>query len=344
MSRAFHGCVQLTRPALRRLDPQALDQVDLAGGLAVLEAARRVDAPHELPLTARAWTVDLTLGWDGEPTTAYVHRDARGRAVGLLEVHLPERENRHVAAVDVTVHPAARRQGLGRALLQAGLDEARAAGRSTVWVEGYDTESSRAFAARLGLPPGVVSVNRRQALHDVDLEGVAAVVAEAAGHATDYELFRLTGPVPPELMDPMVLLVAAINDAPMDDLEFEDEVFSPERLRAFDAAQLARGGRLYRVVARHRTTGVLAGHTIVAVDEDRPWHAAQLDTSVLADHRGHRLGLLLKGTMLQWLAKAEPQLLEVDTWNAASNAHMIAVNERLGYQVVATATCYQTHV
>ena len=82
----------------------------------------------------------------------------------------------------------------------------------------------------------------------------------------------------------------------------------------------------------------------LAVEEDRPWHAHQLDTSVLAEHRGHRLGLLLKGSMVHWLAEAEPQLLEVDTWNAASNAHMIAVNDRLGYQVVATATCYQTHV
>jgi GNAT superfamily N-acetyltransferase len=341
---AFHGGVQLTRPALRRLDPQALDQVDLAGGLAVYEAARRVDSPHTMPRTARAWLSDLVRGWDGEPSTYYVQRDERRRAVGMLEVYLPERDNRHVAMLEVTVHPAVRRQGLGRALLQVGLDEARDAARSTVWVEGYDNEGSRAFAAELGLTPAITSVNRRQVLHDVDLEDVASVVADAAAHAADYELLRLTGPVPAELMDQMVVLVAAINDAPMDDLEFEDEVFSPERLRAFDTAQLARGGRLYRLVARHRATGVLAGHTVVAVDEDRPWHASQLDTSVLAEHRGHRLGLLLKGTMVQWLADAEPQLLELDTWNAASNTHMIAVNERLGYQVVATATGYQTHV
>ena len=336
--------MQLTRPALRRLDPQALDPADLAGGLAVLEAARRVDAPHRLPLTARTWTVDLTQGWDGEPTTVYVQRDERGRAVGVLDIYLPERDNRHVAMVDVTVHPAVRRQGLGRALLEAGLDQARAASRGTVWVEGFDNEQSRGFAARHGLAPAIGSVNRRQVLHDVDLDDVRSVVDDAAGHATDYELLPMTGPVPDEIMEQMVVLVAAINDAPVDGLEFEDEVFSPERLRAFDAAQHAKGCRLYRLVARHRATGVLAGHTIVAVEDDRPWHAHQLDTSVLAEHRGHRLGLLLKGSMVQWLAEAEPQLLEVDTWNAASNAHMIAVNDRLGYQVVATATCYQTHV
>ncbi|HET9946282.1 MAG TPA: GNAT family N-acetyltransferase [Actinomycetes bacterium] len=336
--------MQLTRPALRRLDPLDLDPADLAGGLAVLEAARRVDAPHTLPLTARVWTVDLTDGWDGEPSTVYLHRDNRGRAVAVLEVYLPHRDNRHVAEVYVSVDPAVRRQGLGRALFQVGLDQARAAGRTAVWAEGFDTDASRGFAAHLGLQKAITSVNRRQVMHDVDLDDVAGVVTDATAHARDYELLRLTGPVPDDLMDQMVVLVASINDAPMDDLEFEDEVFSPERLRSFDSALVAKGGRLYRLVARHRATGVLAGHTIVAVDEDRPWHGGQLDTSVLAEHRGHRLGLLLKGTMVQWLAEAEPQLLEVDTWNAASNAHMIAVNDRLGYQVVATATCYQTHI
>ncbi len=39
--------------------------------------------------------------------------------------------------------------------------------------------------------------------------------------------------------------------------------------------------------------------------------------------------------MLGWLRESEPQLHRLDTWNAASNAHMIEINETLGYQVVA---------
>jgi hypothetical protein len=38
--------------------------------------------------------------------------------------------------------------------------------------------------------------------------------------------------------------------------------------------------------------------------------------------------------MVDWLAEAEPQLKFVATGNAADNAHMIAVNEQLGYRVV----------
>jgi RimJ/RimL family protein N-acetyltransferase len=53
------------------------------------------------------------------------------------------------------------------------------------------------------------------------------------------------------------------------------------------------------------------------------------------EHRGHRLGLFLKIAMLRWLAEQEPQLRYLETWNAASNAHMIRVNEILGYQHIA---------
>ncbi|HEU4910767.1 MAG TPA: GNAT family N-acetyltransferase, partial [Actinomycetes bacterium] len=112
----------------------------------------------------------------------------------------------------------------------------------------------------------------------------------------------------------------------------------------FEAAQLAHGRRMRQLVARHKESGVLAGHTVVGVESDRPWYGDQFDTSVLREHRGHRLGLLLKIGMLRWLAEVEPQLRMIDTWNAGSNEHMIAVNEALGYEVVATATEYQRHL
>jgi hypothetical protein len=38
--------------------------------------------------------------------------------------------------------------------------------------------------------------------------------------------------------------------------------------------------------------------------------------------------------MLELLASAEPQLEYIETGNAASNEHMIAINEQLAYRVV----------
>jgi hypothetical protein len=136
-------------------------------------------------------------------------------------------------------------------------------------------------------------------------------------------------------------MVASINDAPLDDLDIEDEVFPPQRIRDYETACLARGRRIYRLLARHRETGALAGHTVVAVDRERPAIGYQHDTSVLREHRGHRLGLLLKSGMNLWLREAEPQLETVDTWNAESNRHMISVNEALGYRWMGRGLEYQ---
>jgi predicted component of type VI protein secretion system len=60
----------------------------------------------------------------------------------------------------------------------------------------------------------------------------------------------------------------------------------------------------------------------------------QEDTSVVDDHRGHRLGLRLKIEMLRWIADERPEVRATETWNSVENHHMLAVNELLGTRVV----------
>ena len=50
-------------------------------------------------------------------------------------------------------------------------------------------------------------------------------------------------------------------------------------------------------------------------------------------HRGHRLGLLVKIAMLDLLAAHQPAVRHIETGNAGGNAHMIAINEQLGFTV-----------
>jgi RimJ/RimL family protein N-acetyltransferase len=200
------------------------------------------------------------------------------------------------------------------------------------------------FLKAMGLDPVLEEVFRRQDLLGLDWSRLDRAAGQALPRAAGYEFLRLPSPVPDELLPAVVGLTAAINDAPTEDLDFEDEVFSPERIRAYETAQAAHGRRVYRVVARERGPGELAGHTVVAVEGEQPWLAWQHDTSVARAHRGHRLGLLVKIEMLRWLRETEPQLRVLDTGNAASNAHMIGVNETLGYQVVARSVEWQAHL
>ena len=83
---------------------------------------------------------------------------------------------------------------------------------------------------------------------------------------------------------------------------------------------------------------------MVVVDEETPTLAHQHDTAVMGSHRGHRLGLLLKAELMSWLSEAEPQIESIDTWNAESNDHMIAVNEALGYRVLGRMLQFQRDV
>ena len=324
------------------LDREHLDDRDVAGAVALHEAARLVDSPHQLVgPTVFSYGTFLRNGWDGDPPNAALARDDKGRVVGVLQVTLPHWDNTHLGSVDVTVDPLARRQGIGRRLFEAGVDRVRAEGRRLVLTDCWADSPGVEFAEAMGLERASVGVQRRQDLRALDWPLLDAEYAAAESRAGGYELVRIAGPTPEDMLADVATMTAAINDAPIDDLEIEDEVFTPERIRTFEAAQLAAKDRIYRVIARERETGVLGGHTMVGVDAEHPGYAGQYDTSVLRAHRGHRLGRLLKIAMLQWLADEEPQLRKLDTWNAASNAHMIEVNEMLGYQIVATGIEWQ---
>ena len=45
--------------------------------------------------------------------------------------------------------------------------------------------------------------------------------------------------------------------------------------------------------------------------------------------------------MMRWLADVESAVEQVITWNAASHAHKVTVNERLGYRVMGRELDFQ---
>lgn len=77
----------------------------------------------------------------------------------------------------------------------------------------------------------------------------------------------------------------------------------------------------------------MAALTQVWIDPAIPEWGFQGLTAVTREHRGHRLGLLTKTAMLDVVMRTEPQIKRLETWNAAANAYMIAVNETLGYRI-----------
>jgi len=105
---------------------------------------------------------------------------------------------------------------------------------------------------------------------------------------------------------------------------------------------MAADGRLtMTVAARHEPTGRLVGFSELSLPGNRSRSVQQLDTLVLAEHRGHRLGMLLKVANLRALQMGGSIPSQVHTFNAEENRHMLDVNEAIGFRPVGHAGCWR---
>jgi GNAT superfamily N-acetyltransferase len=326
---------------LVRVEPD--DDVRVRAATALLETARRTDDPQAIDVRAREIRNDLRYGYDLNPPQLFALEPA-GPAdpVGLLKVHAPVHDNRNLLLGEITVAPQCRRQGHGRRLMAGLVALAGQRGRSTLWAgAAQDDPAGPAFLLGQGFAAASHDARRHQVLARVDWAEIDRLEALAAERTGDYALGRLRPPHDDPVLQALVEVTAAINDAPMGTLDYEEEVFDLSRLRDAQTAWQLRGSDVYRVVARHRGTDAIAGHSYLVIDPEQPEVAYQGDTAVARSHRGHRLGLALKIAMLRWLAEAAPQVALVETWNNVDNTFMIGVNEALGYRLSRTFTTYQ---
>ena len=309
----------------------------------LLNTASAVDDPDGIPLDVPTYRGQIRYGWDLNPGQRLLFVPAGERApVGLLGVEMPIRDNLNLAWIELTILPGRRREGLGSELVAEAVRRTREAGRTTIWAGGpEDAPYTAGFLEHHGFHYASHDARRRQLLADVDRAELERLRLDALAAAEDYELERLVPPQPEELLAEIAVVAEAINDAPMGELTFEREVMDLQRMHDQEEARVGRGERHYRVVARHRATGELAGHTVMGVHPSRPRWGEQGDTAVARQHRGHRLGLLLKLDMLRWLEQVEPQLEEIETWNQADNDPMIRVNEVLGYRLNRVFATYE---
>jgi GNAT superfamily N-acetyltransferase len=326
------------------LRPDALDASTADALAALRNRAQAVDAPHMVDVSGQALRLRLLHGWDEEGTERMLlAHDGAGRLLGCVEVETPRQENLDLVWFDLRVDPPARHGGVGTALLGAVAEVAVEVGRGLLMTGAWHGSPGVTFLKAHGFAQASVAAQRRLYPQRLPRDGDTEMLERARGASSDYELRRIAGPLPDDMLEPMLGAVDAINDAPLDDLWLEDDTFSVDRLRRYDAAQKAQRQRLYRIVAM-AADGTPAGHTVVAVDGLRPHLAEQHDTTVRPAHRGHRLGLRLKLEMLEWLRAAEPGLTHIDTWNQESNTHMIAVNDAIGCTVVGREAYFQRHL
>jgi GNAT superfamily N-acetyltransferase len=318
------------------------DQRDLEGYFEVGAAAQAADIPDFPPLTLRE-----VIGSLRHPNRASErhHFLARldGRPAGLLDVGFPLRDNTHVGHVDLVVHPELRRRGIGARLYGTAVALIRERGRK-VLMSNYVASlpggpvrdpGHAAFAAAMGTTPALPEVRRRVDLDTVDSADWSRRLADAQLRAAGYTTRSWAGEVPDDLVDEVARLEGRMNvDAPIGDLQLEQERYDAQRIRENEEVLRLRGQRHYHVAVTHDATGTVAAWTMLAFSPDATAHAWQQTTIVDPDHRGHRLGTLVKIENVRFTQSHEPALRYIDTWNAASNGPMIAINEALGFRAV----------
>ena len=290
------------------------------------------------------------LDQENQPTRLFVARDG-SRMVGAARYEIEPGDDPHTAWMMVDVLAGARGVGVGSALsakLQgvAATDGIR---KAIVYaVSGY------AAGPRLAPPTGFGSVPRanpevrfllgkgyrlEQVVRGSRLAlpaDVAARFAEATTNSgPDFVIHHWTDRTPVKWRADMAMLRQVMSvEEPSAGLEEPEDVWTVERLVA-DEARFESSPRTLLVCAvEHVPTGHLAGFTTLSVPAETDRSISQEDTLVLREHRGHRLGMLLKLANLVEVQRRMPGHPSIVTFNAEENRHMLDVNESVGFVTI----------
>ena len=274
--------------------------------------------------------------------------------VGRVAVDLPREEGSRVAFWRIELLRRVWSRGVGAAAYDLVEATAREHGRTVLqsWAAhpdaaGPSLEPPTGFgsipvdhAARFYLARGysLEQIERNSAL-DLTPQVLAHVreqLVEAERAADDYRVVQWFLPTPPEFVPGYAWMKSRmVTDAPAAGMEFDEETWDAARLADHERPYLESGRTLQVTAALHVPTGELAAFNELAVGRDRTQATYQEDTLVLKEHRGHRLGMLVKcAGLLSWadVAPASPRVL---TYNAEENRPMLDINERIGFVPIA---------
>jgi GNAT superfamily N-acetyltransferase len=249
----------------------------------------------------------------------------------------------------VAVLPEVRRRGVGTALADRAEQLVRAAGRTKAiaYVPGRErpgptiASPTGLGAIRAEAPETLFCLRRGYSFEQVArvsrlplpvgaLAARLAAARDAAG--PDYAPRTWVGRTPEQWLDDRAVLATRMStDAPSAGLEEPENVWTAERVRENDDRQERNPRTRLFAGAEHLPTGRLVAFSILSVPQPVERAVHQYATLVLREHRGHRLGMLVKLANLAQLERVVPGHPSVVTFNAEENRPMLDVNEAVGF-------------
>lgn len=320
---------------VRIVDARSLDGTEFEAALELQQAVDRERDP-DLPVTPAA---ELRAIFDDDATDYCRHQRVvaiadGGTAVAIGHVELEsDVDNLNLAGVEITPTD----DDTAAAILGELLRRARADGRTSVIAWGDYTTQRDAFWTGLGAELRYTEQEASLDMATVDPQLMAQWIEAGP---SDLQLVHWSRRCPEEWIRAQVATANAMNDAPTDDLDMADTVVDAAMVRTEIEARNARGLE-YQGVLAVTADGEAAGTTEVFVNRHRPAASWQWSTVVLPAHRGRRIGRWLKAAMWQRLRATEPGVTGLQTGNAASNAHMLAINTEMGFKPTHLMGCWQ---
>jgi len=320
---------------IEAFDPATAPDRDLQGWYDVRVACDRLDLPDDPVPPLAAVIAGLRALRPQGRQYCWVARGDDGAIVGFALLTLDDAgSNTHSGDVELAVHPAQRRRGAGRQLLEQVVAAMRADGRRALLSEVIEGSDGERFAAPMGATLELRERRSILTLADLDAGLLDLVLSRPPA---GYRLVRWVGRAPEHLLGAFAVAKAAINDAPMGGLDWNPDTFDASRIRAQEIREDSKQRDLLvlaAVVEAGSDDGApeVAGLTEISLSRLDRRRAEQGDTSVVPAHRGHGIGLWLKAAMLRWLLEDYPGVVDIATWNAETNRHMLAINERLGFR------------
>ncbi|MFF4889783.1 GNAT family N-acetyltransferase [Micromonospora chersina] len=314
---------------VREWDPRTASSAEIASLLDTLNAVLAADLPQDPPWRANSLREYLSEVMPGERRISWVAEGdpaadgTPGPTLGHVNVLLLG----GMGVLEVLVHPELRRTGLGRELVRVAARRVWDEGFQSIGVEVVGDTPAVAFYEALGFTKEYVETRSVLDLGAVEWPALAEMATEVgAGYHVEF----CPGGPPDDLIEAYARAKAEVRD--VDDGELRPSSYDPQRLRESLDTLHRRGMKPYIVLALHEQTGEVAGLTEVVVPAQHPTRADQYDTIVVRDHRGYGIDRAIKARMLLELRSAEPELAEVQTWNAQANEAMLKVNAELGYR------------
>ena len=315
------------------IDPRTATEDDLPAWCELSAAVDRECRPGEIERPVGSFRHILIHPWANHVFARWAARDGSGRLIGVSETSwMDTADNPRSVRLAIEVHPDHRRQGVGTALARPAMEHARANGRDLVTLEAVRDSAGAACAEAHGATRKMLDRRSVLDLTEVDVDALRTWGEPRDGARETYALVQWRDQCPDELVDDLAELRTAMNDAPREELEWDDETWTPEMVRTADAVGVARGDQAWATVVRHLPSGRLIALTDIVGPAGWDAWAFQEDTVVLREHRGHGLGRWVKSANLIALLGDRPSTRGIETWNAGSNQWMLAINDQMGFR------------